>query len=42
MIVKPENMDFSNKNIIMIISGVAWSRQNYAVPIRTGCGSGRC
>ena len=22
MIVKPENMDFSNKNIIMIISGL--------------------
>ena len=37
MIVKPENMDFSNKN-----QRVAWSRQNYAVPIRTGCGSGRC
>ena len=39
MIVKPENMDFSNKNIIMIISGLPGVGKT---TLRTGCGSGRC
>lgn len=42
MIVKPENMDFSNKNIIMIISGLPGVGKTTLSLSCTGCGSGRC